>query len=70
MLSDLQSYWIKIAVNDRLEIDPVIANPDEPSSTILLPFEIVGEERVSVFGDVNDNVIFTFSLSKGHHLLT
>ncbi len=74
MLSDYQSYWIKIAISESLEIDPVIANAKElgiggRASAILLPFQLTGEERVCVFGDYDDNVTFSFTLPAGHYQL-
>ncbi len=74
MLSDYQSYWVKIAVAESLEIDSVIANAKklrlaDGASAILLPFQLAVEERVCVFGDVNDGVIFSFPLPAGHYQL-
>ena len=70
MLSDYQSYWIKIAIKERLEIDPVIANDKSGrASAILLPFQITREERIYVFGDDEDHVTFSSALSTGHYQL-
>lgn len=70
MLTDYLSYWIKIAVKDRLEIDPVIANGESgQASIILLPFQITNEERVWVFGDDEVSATFSFILPAGHYQL-
>ena len=70
MLRDYQSYWVKIGFAESLEIDPVIAKAKGgDASVILLPFQITDRERVCVFGDVNDGVIFTFTLYAGHYKL-
>ena len=70
MFSDYLSYWIKIAIKERLEIDPVIANAKSGSaSVILLPFQITSEERVCVFGDDNYTGTFSFTLPAGHYQL-
>ncbi len=77
MLSDYQSYWVKIAVAESLEIDPVIAvqtknfteKQNHNTSVILLPFEVTGEERIHVFADATDGAIFSFPLYTGHYQL-
>ncbi len=74
MFSDYLSYWIKIEIKDRLEIDPVIANDKELrrdglASVILLPFQITSEEQVCVFGDDDVSVTFSFTLPAGHYQL-
>ncbi|MGF1488935.1 MAG: hypothetical protein ACFBSE_17765 [Prochloraceae cyanobacterium] len=73
-LSDYRAYWIKIAVKDRLEIDPIIANAKElrridATTAILLPFQAKSEQRIYVFGDDPGSVIFSFHLPTGHHQL-
>ena len=74
MLRDYLSYWIKIAIKDRLEIDLVIANVKDSrmnyeANVILLPFQITDEERVCVFGDDNCTDTFSFTLPAGHYQL-
>lgn len=70
MLSDIERYWVKIAVCETLEIDPIIAKAKDSfeASAIVLPFEVVDEDRVYVFGD-DDAVIFSFTLPVGHYQL-
>ncbi len=70
MLSDIESYWVKIAVSETLEIDPIIAKAKDSfeASAIVLPFEIANGDRVYIFGD-DDAVIFSFTLPVGHYQL-
>lgn len=70
MLSDVEKYWVKIAVSETLDIDPIIAKAKDSfeASAIVLPFEVVDGDRVYVFGD-DDAVIFSFTLPVGHYQL-
>lgn len=70
MLRDYLSYWIKISIEDRLELDSVIANGESgQASVMLLPFQITSEERVCVFGDDPGSATFSFTLPVGHYQL-
>lgn len=75
-LTDYQNYWVKVAVNDGLEIDPIIAaetnnltESSNHSTVILLPFQVFDEERVYVFGDREQYVLLSFTLPAGHYQL-
>ncbi|MDJ0698023.1 hypothetical protein [Mastigocoleus sp. MO_188.B34] len=70
MLSDAESYWVKIAVSETLQIDPIIAAAKDSfeASAIVLPFQVINGERVYLFGD-DDAVIFSFTLPVGHYQL-
>ena len=74
MLGDIESYWVKIAGAETLEIDPVIANAMKrprdyfKGNAIVLPFQIVDGDRLYVFGD-DDAVTFSFTLPVGHYQL-
>lgn len=76
MLSDFLSYWIKIAVAETLEIEPVIADAfSKPrnffggNDVILLPFQVVDKERIYVFGDYDDDLNLSFTLPVGNYKL-
>ncbi|MGF1488936.1 MAG: hypothetical protein ACFBSE_17770 [Prochloraceae cyanobacterium] len=74
MLTDYRGYWIKIAVKDNLELDPVIVNPRKfeavgTASVMILPFQVKSKERIEVFGDHEGSVILSFILRPGHYQL-
>ena len=74
MLRDYQSYWVKIAISESLELDYFIANAkklrrDIPANVILLPFQTAESEKVYVFGDDDITASFSFTLPTGHYQL-
>ena len=76
MLSDFQSYWIKIAVAETLEIDSVIAdaikrpgNSFAGNDIIVLPFKIEDKDKVYVFGDYEEDLNLSFTLPAGNYKL-
>lgn len=73
-IGDLERYWVKIAVSETLEIDSVVAENKNSrganrASAIVLPFLIEEQDRVYVFGDYEDDIILSFTLSAGHYQL-
>lgn len=74
MLSDIKSYWVKIAVGETLEIDPIITDAIKrprnsfDGNVIVLPFQVVEGDRLYVFGD-DDALILSFTLPAGHYQL-
>lgn len=70
MLSDIESYWVRVAVCETLEIDPIITEAKDSfeASAIVLPFQVVDGDRLYLFGD-DDAVVFSFTLPVGHYQL-
>ena len=73
MTSDLERYWIKIAVSDTLKIDPVITEAIDSdryldATVIILPFE-VRDKRIYVFGDYDEDLTLSFTLPPRNYQL-
>lgn len=73
MLTDYQTYWVKIAVSEILEIDSVIAQDIKSgnlrANVIILPFQVAEDDRLYIFGDYEGDVSLSFTLPTGNYQL-
>ncbi|MGB6296504.1 MAG: pentapeptide repeat-containing protein [Rivularia sp. (in: cyanobacteria)] len=73
MLTDYQTFWVKIAVSETLEIDSVIAQDMKSgnlrANVIILPFQVAEDDRLYIFGDYDEDVSLSFTLPAGNYQL-
>ena len=66
MLGEERDYWVKLAVNETLEVNQTLIENEQ--SVIVLPFQANKGDRLHIFGE-EDELVLSFTLPVGYYQL-